>query len=485
MHSLKELKNFIGGDFAAASDGKWRELLNPATGLISRKAADSDHIDIVLAVQAGNKALPAWAKLETEGRIEFLTKFLEALQVKREDIAKAQSEETGMPIASSRLNVARGLEAFAAGLKMVSLKTENGVNSEHAQFMTYQHPIGLVAIIASWSDVAFFLLSRLATALLSGNAVIVKPSSYTPETAVLIAEACREAGLPAGVFNVVQGRGTEIGELLVEHPGVHAISFSGRTETGKEIQRKAAEFLKRTQLSLSGCNSALVFAENDLEKTAPKVARLCFSQNLPLKASRLFIQESVYERFRELLKSEISKLEAGDPLAEKTHMGPLIDARAVSRHEAWIDQALSEKGKLLFGGKGTPAGLSSEFQSGFFIQPTAVYDLTLCSTLQQEEPSGPTCLISSFKYQHDAVKYANTSPFGLAAYLFHSNAAKVSRIARKIEAGRVFINPSEQLWDPRLQRYGGLKNSGIGQEGVLDSLRFFSKEVVIGQDLSD
>ena len=460
---MMEAQNFIGGEFSKTS------------GLL----------DLVRAVQAANKALAAWQRLEIESRAQSVQSLASETLARLDDLARIESMETGVPLKATRAGVLRAVNAIEATAHAARDPSAPTHVSAQARFQHHRLPIGVVGIVSSWSDSPFQILSRVAPALAMGNAVIVKPSSRAQRTSKAIAEIVHSAGLVSGVFNLVQGRGDEIGSALVEHPGISTIAFSGRTETGREIQRLGAEFLKRLQMSLSGCNSAMVFAENDLEKTAAKVARICFSHQVPmaLKATRLFVQETVYQRFLELLKSEAAKLKIGDPLDEATDLGPMIDEAALRNHEAAIAQALKENGKLLFGGPGSPPDLDLKDQAGRFARPTAIFDLTQCSTLQQEESAGPLLLISSFKYQHDALKHTASSPFGLAAYVFHANAENAQRIANKIDAGRIFINAGELLWDPKAD-FGGLKNSGLGREGTLEFLRFFSRETMIAADLS-
>ncbi len=480
-----EARNFIGGEWCEAFEGGWLERRNPATGEVATKLVNSGHLDVVRAIQAANKALANWMKLEPEARTQQVLAFARLLEGRLEEVAQMQSRETGVPITASRSDVRRGLNALLATAHLYSIRTEASFSTSKAQFSAHRLPIGIIGLIASWSEAVSFLLSRIGAALLNGNCVIAKPSSLTAGTAQLIAHAAKESGLPPGVLNFVQGRGEEVARLLVEHPSVSTIAFAGSTETGRDIEQRAAENLKRTQLALSACNSVLVFADTDLEKTAAKVARLTLSQLFPLssKGTRVFVQESVYKRFLEIFEAEVKKLVVGDPFSDLTHIGPLAREEDVKKHESAIALALSEKGKLLVGGQGKPE-IASGLNPTNFVLPTVIYDLTLCSVLQQEEAPGPFCLVSSFKYQHEAVKHANTSPFGQVAHVFHSNVAKAHKIAQKLEAGRIFMNPTWNLWDPRIN-FGGLKSSGLGREGVEANLDFFARQTSIHIDLME
>jgi acyl-CoA reductase-like NAD-dependent aldehyde dehydrogenase len=288
------------------------------------------------------------------------------------------------------------------------------------------------------------------------------------------------AGFSASVFNLVQGRGVQVGRAITSHPGISTIAFVGRTETGREIQAAGSEFLKRVQLSLSGSNAVLVFAETDLEKTAAAVVRLCLTSetSAAFRGARVFIQESIYQEFLELLKVQAGAVKAAMPRQVGSRLGPLISAEARDVFCSRVAQATSEKGKILFGGTERPEDLPR----GNFVVPTAIYDFTLCSTLQQEEVIGPLVLVSSFKYQNDAVKLASNSPFGQVVYLFHRDASKALRIAYKIDSGRVFINPSRPIWDSR-GHFAGIKASGLGGEGGPEGLDFFRRQTMIGQEL--
>jgi 5-carboxymethyl-2-hydroxymuconic-semialdehyde dehydrogenase len=339
---------------------------------------------------------------------------------------------------------------------------------------TNRLPLGLVAMICSWSDPFGMIAPRLAAAIAGGNAVILKPSRHAPQSAQLWVEILAESGLPAGVFSLVQGRGDSVGATLVQHPGIGTLSFVGRGETARGILRESAEFMKRTQFSLSARNSVLVFSGVDLSRTAKQVAEICVSHHpaVCMRGSRVFIQESCYKEFIELLKVELEALKIGNPLDSTTQVGPLPTAHLQTAYKNAITLAISEKGKLLTGG-------ADQAQArGYFVRPTAIYDFTLCSTLQQEEIIGPLLTVASFKYQHDAIKQANNNPFGRAAYLFHPDPEKAMRIAAQIEASEVKVGFPNDAHSPQMS-YGNIKASGLGREGGLEFLNFFSKQTVI------
>jgi acyl-CoA reductase-like NAD-dependent aldehyde dehydrogenase len=319
-------------------------------------------------------------------------------------------------------------------------------------------PGNVSAIILPWSDPVFSLCRKLAPALAVGGPVICKPSHLSPSAALRIAELCIEAGLPPGVFNVVCGKREELGSALLEHPGVTLVSFTGTTEAGQKVYAKAAEGFKKVQLSLGGRNPVCVFNDVDLESTAQVVADIMFNFHrlMPERGSRLFVQETIYKQFLEALKVASLKLTTG----------PLPDESARIRFLAACSQAGSEKGKALF----EPV---EPAKKGFHVSPQAFVDLTLCSTLQQEEIPGPFASIASFKYQHDAVKHANNCPMGYSAYLFMKDEEKALKVAQKVEASRVYINTrAKRVIDAETYP---VKQSGFGGDGPEALLDFFSK----------
>jgi aminomuconate-semialdehyde/2-hydroxymuconate-6-semialdehyde dehydrogenase len=465
---MKRLKNYIAGEFIDPVDGKYLSHTHPTSEQVDLEFADSSLLDVVRAIQSANKILPTWLKSASEARSEALMKISEAIELRSNEIAQAVADDQGTPIqASLKISIPSAIASFRYFARVL-LEEKNQPG---------RLPLGLVAMISSWSDPFGTIAPRLAAAIAGGNAIILKPSEHAPRSAQLLAEVVAGAGLPAGVFSLVQGRGDVVGASLVQHPGIGTLSFVGRGETGRGILRDSAEFMKRTQFSLSARNSVLVFAGMDLAQTAKEVAEICASAHpaICMRGSRLFVQESCYKEFIELLKAELESLKIGDPLNPETQVGPLPNKNLFAEFKKAIDLAISEKGKLLTGGTERP-----EIQStnGYFVRPTAIYDFTLCSTLQQEEIVGPLMTVASFKYQHDAIKQANNNPFGRAAYVFHPDYEKALKIAAQIEASDVRIGFANGSPAPEIS-FGNIKNSGLGREGGLEFLNFFSKQTVI------
>jgi aminomuconate-semialdehyde/2-hydroxymuconate-6-semialdehyde dehydrogenase len=473
---MVQIDNMIGGEFVAGVSGARFPRHSPSTNAVIAEVPDSGILDVAKAVQAANKSLAAWLRTEASERGRYLAKMADLMEARLEEFARLQSEDTGDPI---RWTKAHSLPRAISCLRYFA---EFGVRPPESTAGVIQNrlPIGVVAVLTPWCEPFASLASRVAPAIMAGNAVIAKPSEFAPRCADAFARIALEAGLPSGVFNLVQGRGAEAGASLVRHPGLSTLSFMGSTDTGREVQRDASELLKRTQLALGARNPLLVFAEANLPETMPRIARLalCFGGSTCLRGSRIFVQDKIYDAFLASFKAEAESLSVGDPLNEKTEIGPLVSNGLVDRYSAAIAQSTKENGRLLFGGAGLPEGLHPSLQAGAFAKPTAFYDLTLCSTLQQEEVVGPFVTIASFKYQHDAVKHANNSPLGQAAYIFHGDPEKAMKVASKVEAGRIFVGTGPSIDEDRFP-HGGIKTSGLGREGGEASLGFFSRETAI------
>jgi acyl-CoA reductase-like NAD-dependent aldehyde dehydrogenase len=450
--------NFINGEFVSSTSGKWlqkRLLSDQAIGPeikpeIKREVADSDLMDVVRAVQAANKALPNWIKTTPEQRAQTLLKIADLIEKQAGAFAKVIFEDLGTNEAETlRSSIPVAIEHFRAHARAI----------DPSVMEKQSPPLGLVAAIFPASDPLVCMASRIAPALAYANVMIAKASRFTPATGALFSQVVKEAEIPAGVFNLLQGRGDEVGEAIVRHPGIQAISFMGSTETGRKVALSAAESFKKVHYSLGAKNPVLVFANTDLTTTIPQVARLCLGSHpsLAYKGSRLFIQESIFKPAVELLKTEI----------EKSPTMPLAKPEHVTRYNEAIRLALKENGRPIVGG-----GEMSE--SNHWVMPALFADLTNCSTLQQDEIAGPLVLASSFKYQHEALKHANVSPYGRLGFVFENDPEKALRVAEKLEAGSVFTNNSNVRFDA-LEEIPLLKNSGFSPEGGAALARFFSR----------
>ena len=420
------------------------------------EGATSGLMDVVAAIQAANKAAPDWAKRTAKERAEILEKIAARIESSSYQLAEMDERETGAPLSVTQsTSITDAAAIFRLHAKW--LLSSEQLARVGPGFGTYNHVPGSVsAIVTPIAEPVFSLARKLAPALAVGGPVIVKPSHLAPSSTLRIAEICIEAGLPPGVFNVLQGSREELGEALLSHPGISQVSFTGSTEAGRKVLVQASEGFKKVQASLGGRNAVCVFGDVDIEQAAQTVADVIFNfHRMPSeRGSRLFVQETIYKQFLAALKEAASKLTTG----------PLSSESALRRFTAASAQAGSEKGKLLF---------EETTNNGLQVSPQAFVDLTLCSTLQQEEVPGPFASIASFKYQHDAVKQANNSPLAQAAYIFMKDEAKALKVAQKIEASRVYIN-TRATRVLEAETYP-VKQSGFGGDGPAALRAFFSK----------
>jgi aminomuconate-semialdehyde/2-hydroxymuconate-6-semialdehyde dehydrogenase len=467
---MKTLLNLISDQPTPAHSGKVLVLSNPSTGEPQSEIPDSDLMDVVRALKAAHQAAGEWAKTPLEKRIDILLKAADLIENNALILAQADSSDQGLPIHwALQYSIPRSAKVIRDFVKLMHQLQEENQASEN---MCRHFPIGVVALITPWSDPLLTLTRKLIPILLQGNVVIAKPSRWTPTSALLLGKILLQAGLPPGVFNVLLGRGETVGEALVSHPGIPVISFTGKTENGIQVLSTSAEYLKKVQLSLGARNASLIFADIDLERDLPAIVQSSFhfQADTSARASRLFVQESIYKDFLQAFKKHTESLIVGHPSEPSTFLGPLVSLKERQLLESAFQQAKTENGKLLMG---------EIDANSLFVKPIAFYDLTGCSTLQQDDIAGPMVTISSFKYQHEAAKNANNSPLGQVAYVWTSDASRGLKVASEIQAGRVFINN----WNSSCAdlSYSGLKHSGYGQENGRDALAFFARRTIILQ----
>jgi aminomuconate-semialdehyde/2-hydroxymuconate-6-semialdehyde dehydrogenase len=337
---------------------------------------------------------------------------------------------------------------------------------------TLRQPIGVVGCISPWNLPLYLFTWKIAPALASGNCVIAKPSELTPMTAYLLAELCQEIGLPAGVLNILHGLGGKVGEAIVAHPHIKAISFTGGTATGAVIARQAAPVFKKLSLELGGKNPVLIFADCDYDAMLTTTVRSSFTNQgqICLCGSRILVERTLYERFKQDFVQEVQKLKVGNPLHEDTRLGAVISAGHQQKILGYIALAQEEGGKILTGGK---AVMPEGCENGWFVEPTVIEGLPYDCRTNQEEIFGPVVTIQPFDTEEEALLYANSVRYGLASVLWTQNLQRTQRITQAIESGIVWVN----CWLMRDLRtpFGGVKDSGVGREGGWEALRFFTE----------
>lgn len=470
-----QILNYIAGELCMPHSGQFLDNYQPATGKVYSLLSDSDATDVDHAVDAARQAFKNWSNIGLQRRFEILMAIAEGIKARREAFARAESIDAGKPITLARSVDIQRAEAnfrfFATAL--LHFSSESHRMEGEAINYTLRQPIGVVGCISPWNLPLYLFTWKIAPALAAGNCVVAKPSELTPMTAYMLAEVCREAGLPPGVLNIVQGLGPKTGQAIVEHPHTKAISFTGGTATGRHLARTAAPMFKKLSLELGGKNPVLVFADCDFEEMIHTTLRSSFSNNgqICLCGSRVYVQRPIYERFRDELVKRTRALITGDPLAESSQQGALVSNQHLEKVAGYVQLAQEEGGSLLCGGQRLQ--LDGECRDGYFMSPAVIEGLPMECRTNQEEIFGPVITIAPFDTEEEALALANGTEYGLAATVWTQQLSRAQRLAENLQFGIVWIN----CWMLRDLRtpFGGVKNSGVGREGGLEALRFFTE----------
>jgi aminomuconate-semialdehyde/2-hydroxymuconate-6-semialdehyde dehydrogenase len=473
---MRRLQNYIGGRLGPAASGQSFEVFEPATGSAFALAPDSDERDVAAAVAAASEAWVSWRALRAEERGRWLDRIADALERRAAEFARAESDDTGKPLAlAAGLDIPRAIANFRYFADAATqFSSEAHTMAGSAVNYTLRQPLGVVACISPWNLPLYLLSWKIAPALSAGNCVVAKPSELAPLTASLLGELCAELGLPSGVLNLVHGVGARAGQALIDNPRVRAISFTGGTATGRTIATAAARDFKRITLELGGKNAAVVFADADFDAAVAGCARAAFTNQgeICLCGSRLLIEAPIYERFRDALVARVRALKVGDPLEAATDQGALVSEAHMNKVLGAIADAQRQGGRVLCGGARTTVK-ETRCRNGWFVAPTLIEGLANDCSVNQEEIFGPVATLQPFTDEADALRRANGTRYGLAASLWSRDVARCHRVAEQLEAGVVWVN-TWLLRDLRTP-IGGVKHSGLGREGGLEALRFFTE----------
>lgn len=472
---MEHILNYIGGELVPPQSGRFLDNINPATGQVYSLIPDSDAADVANAVAAAQQAFPDWAATAPEVRFRILHRIADLIEADLEAFALAESNDSGKPISVARsVDIPRAVSNFRFfATAAMQFASEAHPMPGQAVNYTLRQPLGTVGCISPWNLPLYLFTWKIAPALAAGNCVLGKPSELTPMTAFLLAKVCIEAGLPAGVLNIVHGLGPSAGQAIVEHPSVKAISFTGGTATGRHIAATAAPMFKKLSLELGGKNPSIVFADCDFEQAVSTAARSAFSNNgqICLCGSRLYVQKPVYEKFRDELVRRVTALRTGDPLASDADLGALVSRSHWEKVQGYLALAQEEGGRIICGGEVVrPEGRCS---GGFFLSPAIIEGLGVQCRTNQEEIFGPVVTIQPFDTEEEVLGYANGTDYGLAANVWTQDLSRAHRLAERLQMGIVWIN----CWMLRDLRtpFGGVKHSGIGREGGWEAMRFFTE----------
>lgn len=470
-----QLQNFIGGAFSNPVKGAYIDNVEPATGLVYGKIPDSTSEDIELAVAAAEKAFPVWSAMTGEQRGKILQNIAQGIEDRMDEFVAAESRDNGKPLSlAAHVDIPRAVSNFhffATAIEHFASEAHymegQGVN------YTTRKPLGIVGCISPWNLPLYLFSWKIAPALAAGNCVIAKPSEITPYTAYLLSQVVKESGMPDGVLNIVHGNGQNAGDAIVKHPKIKAISFTGGTKTGEYIARTAAPMFKKLSLELGGKNPNIIFADCDFDEMIKTTVRSSFANQgqICLCGSRIFIEESIYERFKEAFVARVNALTVSYPNDPNAKMGAIVSKPHMEKVLSYIELAKEEGGTILAGGN--QVTLDAPYENGFYIQPTVIEGLAYDCRTNQEEIFGPVVTLTPFKSEEEVLMMANSTSYGLSATIWTTNLEKAHRVADEVHAGIVWLN-SWLVRDLRTP-FGGVKSSGVGREGGWEALRFFTE----------
>lgn len=452
----------------ALINGRWRDassketlaVTNPANGQQLGSVPKMGGAETREAIDAAAGALPAWRALTAKERSAILRRWFELMMEHQDDLARLMTLEQGKPLAEAKGEIsyaASFIEWFAEEGKRIYGDTIPGHQADK-RLLVIKQPIGVTAAITPWNFPSAMITRKAGPALAAGCTMVLKPASQTPFSALALAELANRAGIPEGVFNVVTGSASEVGNELTGNPLVRKLSFTGSTEIGRQLMEQCAKDIKKVSLELGGNAPFIVFDDADLDKAVEGALASKFRNagQTCICANRLYVQDGVYDRFAEKLQQAVSKLQIGDGLQPNVTIGPLIDEKAIAKVQEHIADALGKGARIVTGGKVHELG-------GNFFQPTILVDVPGDAKVAKEETFGPLAPLFRFKDEADVIAQANDTEFGLAAYFYARDLSRVFRVGEALEYGIIGINTG--LISTEVAPFGGVKSSGLGREG--------------------
>lgn len=465
----------INGEHADNSSGEFFETYNPATGEVLAKVAKATRQDVDKAVAAARAAFETgkWPKMTGARRARILNKIADIMRKNFDELVRIEVLNSGKTVSAAQGQITQAIEDFefyAAAAITLGGETKPVPNG----FFNYtvKEPVGVCGQIIPWNYPLMMAAWKIAPALAAGCTVVLKPASLTPITALILADICHEAGVPAGVVNVVTGSGSEIGPYITEHPGIDKVAFTGETETGKDIMARASKTLKRVTLELGGKSPNIVFDDCDIDGAVNgSLYGIFYNTGQSCEArSRLFVHEKIYDEFMSKFLEKANRVKVGDPFAEDVHVGAVISEGQVQVIDRYVKLAVKEGGEILYGGK-RPEG--KEFEKGHWYMPTIIGNVTNDMRVAQEEIFGPVVVVMKFKEEDEVIRLANDTIFGLGSAIWTQNHARAHRVAAAIRTGIVMINSPISAFPGT--PFGGYKQSGFGRELALETMNLYTE----------
>lgn len=472
---MEKLQNFINGEYCDPIQGQYIDNYEPATGKVYSLIPNSDAEDVQQAVDAAEKAFPIWSKMSIEERSKILVKLSEGIEARMDEFVQAESRDNGKPVSlAGHVDIPRAVSNFhffATAILHFASESHNmeGVGINY----TVRKPIGIVGCISPWNLPLYLFSWKIAPALAAGNCIVAKPSEVTPYTAYLLGKVAQEAGMPPGVMNILHGEGGSVGDAIVKHPKVKAISFTGGTKTGEYIARTAAPMFKKLSLELGGKNPNVIFADCDFKEMLSTTLRSSFANQgqICLCGSRIFVERPIYDKFKEEFVKRVDTTVVSNPQDPAAKMGAVVSKPHMEKVLSYVELAKEEGGTVLTGG--VQVKMDAPYDEGYYLRPTVIEGLSYDCRTNQEEIFGPVVTITPFDTEEEVLMMANSTQYGLSSTLWTSDLKRAHRMADQLQAGIVWIN-SWLVRDLRTP-FGGVKASGVGREGGWEALRFFTE----------